>query len=164
MTEKIRGLIAARREQLAYLVVGVMTTVINYIIYVLLTEGISLHYAASNVIAWAAAVAFSYFANGKWVYRSASRRSLREAGEFVLSRLFSLGLETVLLLLLVDLLHADKLIAKLLVAVVVVVVNYLTGLLVFKRKKPALSPALPARSGKQPIGGTVKSNGCALPP
>ena len=59
MTEKIRGLIAARREQLAYLVVGVMTTVINYIIYVLLTEGISLHYAASNVIAWAAAVAFS---------------------------------------------------------------------------------------------------------
>ena len=137
MTEKIRNLIAARREQLAYLVVGVMTTVINYIIYVLLTEGISLHYAASNVIAWAAAVAFSYFANGKWVYRSTGRRGWREAGEFVLSRLFSLGLETVLLLLLVDLLHADKLLAKLLVAVVVVVVNYLTGLLVFKRKKQA---------------------------
>lgn len=137
MTEKIRNLIAARREQLAYLVVGVMTTVINYIIYVLLTEGISLHYAASNVIAWAAAVAFSYFANGKWVYRSTGRRGWREAGEFVLSRLFSLGLETVLLLLLVDLLHADKLLAKLLVAVVVVVVNYLTGLLVFKRKKRA---------------------------
>ncbi len=137
MTEKIRNLIAARREQLAYLVVGVMTTVINYIIYVLLTEGVSLHYAASNVIAWAAAVAFSYFANGKWVYRSTGRRGWREAGEFVLSRLFSLGLETVLLLLLVDLLHADKLLAKLLVAVVVVVVNYLTGLLVFKRKKRA---------------------------
>ena len=137
MTEKIRGLIAARREQLAYLVVGVMTTVINYIIYVLLTEGVSLHYAASNVIAWAVAVAFSYFANGKWVYRSTGRRGWREAGEFVLSRLFSLGLETVLLLLLVDLLHADKLLAKLLVAVVVVVVNYLTGLLVFKRKKRA---------------------------
>lgn len=137
MTEKIRGLIAARREQLAYLVVGVMTTVINYIIYVLLTEGVSLHYAASNVIAWAVAVAFSYFANGKWVYRSTGRRGWREAGEFVLSRLFSLGLETVLLLLLVDLLHADKLLAKLLVAVVVVVANYLTGLLVFKRKKRA---------------------------
>ena len=137
MTEKIRNLIAARREQLAYLVVGVMTTVINNIIYVLVTEGISLHYAASNVIAWAAAVAFSYFANGKWVYRSTGRRGWREAGEFVLSRLFSLGLETVLLLLLVDLLHADKLLAKLLVAVVVVVVNYLTGLLVFKRKKRA---------------------------
>ena len=42
-----------------------------------------------------------------------------------------------LLMLLVDLLHVDKLAAKLLVAVVVVVVNYLTGLLVFKRKKGA---------------------------
>ena len=137
MTEKIRGLIAAHREQLAYLVVGVMTTLINYVIYALLTGGLSVHYAVSNVIAWVAAVAFSYFANGKWVYRSTARRGWREAGEFVLSRLFSLGLETVLLMLLVDLLHVDKLAAKLLVAVVVVVVNYLTGLLVFKRKKRA---------------------------
>ncbi len=137
MTEKIRGLIAAHREQLAYLVVGVITTLINYVIYALLTEGLSVHYAVSNVIAWVAAVAFSYFANGKWVYRSTARRGWREAGEFVLSRLFSLGLETVLLMLLVDLLHVDKLAAKLLVAVVVVVVNYLTGLLVFKRKKGA---------------------------
>lgn len=137
MTERIRGLIAAHREQLAYLVVGVITTLINYVIYALLTEGLSVHYAVSNVIAWVGAVAFSYFANGKWVYRSTSRRGWREAGEFVLSRLFSLGLETVLLMLLVDLLHVDKLAAKLLVAVVVVVVNYLTGLLVFKRKKGA---------------------------
>lgn len=137
MTERIRGLIAAHREQLAYLVVGVITTLINYVIYALLTEGLSVHYAVSNVIAWVGAVAFSYFANGKWVYRSTARRGWREAGEFVLSRLFSLGLETVLLMLLVDLLHVDKLAAKLLVAVVVVVVNYLTGLLVFKRKKGA---------------------------
>lgn len=135
MTEKIRSLLAAHREQFAYLVVGVMTTLINYVIYALLTGGLSVHYAVSNVIAWVAAVAFSYFANGKWVYRSTARRGWREAGEFVLSRLFSLGLETVLLMLLVDLLHMDKLAAKLLVAVVVVVVNYLTGLLVFKRKK-----------------------------
>ena len=133
--EKIRLAIEKYREQLAYLIVGVCTTAINYVVYALLTEGVDLHYIASNVIGWIAAVAFSYFANGKWVYRSTSRRGWREAGEFVLSRLFSLGLETLLLFLLVDLLHMDKLIAKLAVAVIVVVVNYLTGLLVFKRKK-----------------------------
>ena len=135
MTEKIRALCGKYREQLAYLVVGVCTTLINYVIYAVLTQGLCLHYIASNVIGWAAAVAFSYFANGKWVYRSTSRRGWREAGEFVFSRLFSLGLETALLFVLVDLLRADKLIAKLAVAVVVVVVNYLTGLLVFKRKQ-----------------------------
>ena len=125
------------REPIAYLFWGGMTTLVNFAVYFLCTGPLQIHYLAGNVLAWAAAVAFSYFANGKWVYRSTGRRGWREAGEFVLSRLFSLGLETVLLLLLVDLLHADKLIAKLLVAVVVVVVNYLTGLLVFKRKKRA---------------------------
>lgn len=135
MMKKIRTVMQKYREQLAYLVVGVCTTGINYVIYAVLTEGASLHYIASNIIGWVAAVTFSYFANGKWVYQSTARRGWREAGEFVFSRLFSLGLETALLFVLVDFLRADKLIAKLAVAVVVVVVNYLTGLLVFKRKK-----------------------------
>lgn len=137
MTEKIRMLCTKYREQLAYLVVGCGTTVINYAIYALLTGPLKLHYIASNVIGWIAAVAFSYFANGKWVYRSTANRGWKEAAAFAASRLFSLGLETVLLLLLVDLLHMDKLIAKLLVSVIVVIVNYLTGLLVFKHKKRA---------------------------
>lgn len=137
MMDQIKALAVKYREQLAYLVVGVMTTLINYVVYALLTEGVCLDFLFSNCVAWVAAVAFAYFANGKWVYRSTSHRSWREAGEFVLSRLFSLGVETVLLLLLVSALHMNKLAAKLFVAVVVVIVNYLTGLLVFKRKKEA---------------------------
>lgn len=137
MPEKLRAFIAAHTSQVAYLIVGVLTTAVNYTAYVLLTAGLSIHYVAGNVLAWAAAVAFSYFANGRWVYRSTSRRGWREAGEFALSRLFSLGLETVLLVLLVNLLSMNALAAKLLVAVVVVVVNYLTGLLVFSRKRGA---------------------------
>ena len=135
MTAKIRALISAYREQLAYLVVGCATTLINYVIFALLTGAADVHYIAGNVAAWVVAVAFAYFANGKWVYRSTSRRGLREASSFVLSRLFSLGLETLSLMLLVDLLHMDQMVAKLLVAVMVVIVNYLTGRLVFKRKK-----------------------------
>lgn len=135
MAEKIRALAAAYREQLAYLVVGCMTTLVNYVVYALLTGPAGIHYIAGNIAAWVVAVAFAYFANGRWVYRSTARRGVGEAFSFVLSRLFSLGLETVLLMLLVDLLHVDKMVAKLGVAVLVVVVNYLTGLLVFKRKK-----------------------------
>lgn len=137
MAEKIRSLVRTYREQLAYLVVGCMTTLINYVVYGVLTDAAHVHYLASNIAAWVVAVIFSYFANGKWVYRSTSRRGVKEAASFVLSRLFSLGLETLMLLLLVDLLQMDKMVAKLLVAVLVVIVNYLTGLLVFKRKKGA---------------------------
>lgn len=137
MIEKIRSLAAAYREQLTYLVVGSLTTLINYAVYALLTYGAHIHYIAANTVGWVAAVAFAYFANGKWVYRSTARRGWREAFSFALSRLFSLGLETVLLFLLVDLLHMDEMAAKIPVAVLVVVVNYLTGLLVFKHKKEA---------------------------
>ncbi len=134
MSKRIQIIIEKYREQLAYLVVGVCTTLINYAVYAVLTNVMMVYYVTSNVTGWVAAVAFSYFANGKWVYRSTAQRGWKEAGEFVLSRLFSLGLETVLLMLLVDMMRMDKLIAKLAVAVAVVVVNYLTGLLVFKRK------------------------------
>ena len=48
--------------------------------------------------------------------------------------LFSLGLESLLLYLLVDLAQVHQLAAKLLVAVVVVVVNYITGRIVYLRK------------------------------
>lgn len=133
--KKIRSLLTTYREQLAYLVVGVLTTVINYVIFALLTKGVLIHYIASNVIAWAAAVCFAYFANGTWVYQSDSRRSVKEAAAFVLSRLFSLGVETLLLLLFVTFLHFDELVVKLVVAVLVVVLNYITGRFVFKHKK-----------------------------
>jgi putative flippase GtrA len=119
------------REPLCYLIVGGCTTVINYCLYFALNY-VGLHYMLSNTLAWCGAVAFAYFANGRWVYRSVARRGTKEAGAFVLSRLFSLGLESALLLGLVDFLHLDENLAKILVAVVVVVVNYLTGRLVYK--------------------------------
>lgn len=137
MIEKIRGIAAAYREQLSYLVVGGMTTLINYTVYTFFTYAVPIHYIAANTAGWVVAVAFAYFANGRWVYRSTARRGWNEAFSFVLSRLFSLGLETVLLILLIDLLHTHEMVAKLLVAVLVVIVNYLTGLLVFKHKKEA---------------------------
>ena len=119
------------REILCYLAVGGCTTLVNYGLYLALNRA-GLHYMASNALAWCGAVAFAYFANGRWVYRSVARRGLREAGAFAASRLFSLGLESALLLALVDLARWDEDLAKLPVAVVVVVVNYLTGRLVYR--------------------------------
>ncbi len=112
-----------------------MTTLINYAVFALLTDAVGVYYLISNIAAWITAVIFSYFANGKWVYRSSSRRNVKEALSFILSRVFSLGLETLSLFLLVSFLGAGEMAAKLLTAVLIVIVNYLTGLLVFKHKK-----------------------------
>lgn len=128
----LKKLLGKYEEQWHYLIVGCFTTLINYVLYFLLNV-IGVNYIISNVLAWAGAVAFAYFANGAWVYRSTSRRSIREATAFVLSRVFTLGLETVLLALMVEWLGCGEYLAKIVVGVVVVVVNYLTGLLVYKK-------------------------------
>lgn len=137
MLETVKGLLQKYREQWSYLIVGVCTTVVNYLIYtplIFLFPFFKENYQLANVIAWVGAVAFSYFANGSFVYNSTAKRGWREAGTFALSRVFSLVLETLLLALMVELLHLDELIAKLAVSVVTVVVNYLTGKLVFKKR------------------------------
>ena len=137
LTDTVKALLEKYREQWHYLIVGVCTTLINYLIYaplVFLLPFFKKNYQLANVLAWVGAVTFAYFANGAFVYRSTEKRGIREAGAFFLSRLFSLALETVLLFLLVELLYLDELIAKVAVSVVTIVVNYLTGKLVFKKK------------------------------
>ena len=134
MLEKIRALLAKYREQAAYLVVGCMTTVINYVIFAILTAA-GVHYIAGNVAAWVVAVAFAYFANGRWVYRSTSRRGVGEAASFVASRLFSLGLEMAIMWFFVDTMHFNHLIVKLAANVVVVIVNYVLSKFIIFRKK-----------------------------
>jgi len=86
MTVKIHTLICVYREQILYLIVGGITTLVNYIVFAFLTNAAGFHYLVSNIAAWILAVIFSYFANGRWVYCSTSRRGLKEAASFVLSR------------------------------------------------------------------------------
>lgn len=137
MIEQIKALLEKYKEQWHYLIVGVCTTLVNYLIYTPLVAFIPFfkeNYQIANALAWVGAVAFAYFANGAFVYNSTDQRGLKEAGAFVLSRVFSLVLEALLLALMVEILHLDKLIAKLAVSVVTIVVNYLTGKLVFKKR------------------------------
>lgn len=137
MIKTIKALLEKYKEQWHYLIVGVCTTLVNYLIYTPLIFFIPFfkeNYQIANALAWMGAVAFAYFANGAFVYNSTSKRGVKEAGAFVLSRVFSLVLEALLLALMVELFHLDKFIAKLVVSVVTIVVNYLTGKLVFQKR------------------------------
>jgi len=136
MMEKIRSLLEKYKRQWRYLIVGGCTTLVNYLIYaplVFLFPFFKEHYNLANTLAWIGAVTFAYFTNRAWVFESKDK-GLRQAASFVLSRAFSLVLENLLLTLFVELLHMDEFIAKLVVSVVTVVVNYLTGSLVFKKR------------------------------
>ena len=107
MKTKLRKFMRRYDEQWRYLIVGIGTTIINYVLYFALNAW-GLYYIMSNILAWVGAVAFAYFANGAWVYRSTAHRGIREASAFVMSRVFSLGVETALLFIMVELLSIGQ--------------------------------------------------------
>lgn len=115
------------RETISYLFFGVVTTLVNYVIYYLL-RALYIPYLAANVIAWIGAVAVAYITNKLFVFESRSF-ALKVLGREILSfagaRIFSLLCETLFLMATVELLGANDRIMKLAAAVFVVIINYI---------------------------------------
>jgi putative flippase GtrA len=137
MTAWIRSQWNKYREILLYLIFGVLTTVVNYVAYLLLTRAVALPLIAANVLAWVLAVAFAYATNRRWVFESKTKGSaaLKEAAAFVAARIFSGVVDTACMVLLVEWLHLYDMLAKILVNVLVIAINYILSKVIIFRKK-----------------------------
>ena len=135
--EKIRNLIEKYWDILSYLFFGVLTTAVNYLVYLPCYNWLHLSAALSNVIAWVVAVAFAYVTNKPFVFRSHDwswKTVGPELTKFVGCRVGSGLLETALIFLTVDWLGWNGNVMKLILAVVVVLLNYIgSKLIVFKK-------------------------------
>ena len=136
--EKLKALIIKYYDILVYLVFGVLTTVVNYIVYLPCYNVLGLSSSVSNLIAWVVAVAFAFVTNKPFVFRShdwSAKTLVPELTRFIGTRLGSGGLETLILLIFVDWLGMNGNIWKLITSVLVVVLNYIgSKLLVFRKK------------------------------
>ncbi len=137
MQKKLEALISQYYDILVYLVFGVLTTVVNYLVYLPCYNLLGLSASVSNVAAWAVAVAFAFVTNKPFVFRShdwSAKTVVPELVKFIGTRLGSGGVETVILLLTVDLLGWNGNLWKLITSVLVVILNYIgSKLLVFKK-------------------------------
>ena len=137
MLQKIRALVVKYWDILSYLVFGVLTTVVNYAVYLPIYNLLGLSAAVSNVIAWVAAVAFAFLTNKPFVFKShdwSAKTVIPELTKFVSCRVASGAMQTLILLLTVDILGWNGNIWKLITQVLVVVLNYITSkLVVFKK-------------------------------
>ena len=129
-----------------YIIFGGLTTVVDWTVsfslYYLWGEAIEatpwlIH--GANVIAWAAAVAFAYVTNRIWVFESKRRGFAPILGEifaFAGGRVFTLLLQEVLMAVFFTWLGFNEYLVKIVVAVLVVILNYfISKLLVFRKKK-----------------------------
>ena len=139
MLQKLRGLIVKYRDILAYLFFGVLTTAVNYLVYLPCYNLLHFSAAVSNAIAWVAAVAFAYLTNKPFVFESkdwSAKTVLPELAKFVGCRIGSGLLETAILFVCVDLLQWNGNVWKLIASVLVVILNYVASkLLVFRGQK-----------------------------
>ena len=62
------------KEIISYVFVGIMTTLVNYIVYFVLLM-IHCHWLVANSISWFFAVIFAYYANKKYVFESYDEKS-----------------------------------------------------------------------------------------
>lgn len=138
MVQKIRALIEKYWDILSYLFFGVLTTVVNYVVYLPCYNLLGMSAVASNGIAWVVAVAFAYLTNKPFVFKSndwSSKTVIPELTKFVGCRIGSGLAESLILLLAVDILGWNGNIWKLLTNVLVVILNYIgSKLLVFRKK------------------------------
>ena len=137
MGEKLKALFFKYYDVVTYLVFGVLTTVVNYLIYYPCLNLLGLSASLSNVIAWVGAVAFAFLTNKPLVFKShdwSSKTVLPELAKFVGCRVGSGALETAILFVTVDLLFWNGNLWKLLTSVIVVILNYVgSKLLVFRK-------------------------------
>ena len=133
----IRALIEKYYDILVYLVFGVLTTAVNYIVYLPCYNLLGLSATISNMIAWVVAVAFAYLTNKPFVFKShdwSAKTVVPELTKFVGSRIVSGVLETAIIFVTVDVLGWNGNVMKLVTSVLVVIFNYVASkLLVFKK-------------------------------
>ncbi|HIT07765.1 MAG TPA: GtrA family protein [Candidatus Merdivicinus faecavium] len=135
--ERLRELFIKYRELLSYLFFGVLTTVVNYVSYLLLAPFFGTT-TIPTAIAWVLSVAFAYLTNRRWVFRSQAKGAaavLREAGSFVGARLISGVIDVGIMWVFADRLGFNDKLVKLASNVFVVIFNYIASKLIIFRKK-----------------------------
>lgn len=134
------------RETISYLIFGVLTTAVNYLVFWLIIEPFGDDAALwANVVAFVAALIFSYVTNKLFVFESKSWNwevLKKELPSFVGARILSFLFDETGLLVCVKWLQVGRfqlfgisglMIAKLFLSVVVVIVNYvLSKFFIFK--------------------------------
>lgn len=140
------------RETVSYLIFGVLTTVVNYVVFHLCYSAMGAKGSVvANAIAFVAAVIFAFVVNKLFVFESKSWALSvlrREIPPFLASRVASFGIEELGLLICEGLLHWNQVVlitvgdtsidgvtvAKLGLSVIVVILNYVfCKWLVFKK-------------------------------
>ena len=135
--QKIINIIKKNKSVILYLFFGACTTAINVICYYLLCHLLEIPTVAGTIISWFVSVVFAYITNSIFVFESKAtgfKNKTLEIIEFFLGRVATGVLDTLIMFVTVDLLHYNGVIWKIISNIIVIILNYVIGKWIFKKK------------------------------
>jgi putative flippase GtrA len=135
----MKKLLIKYKELIMYGIFGVGATLINIVTFHLFYNVIHASLLVSNIVAWVFAFIFAFVTNKLFVFESKSwegQKARKEFFDFLLTRLATLVVDTVLIWLFIDVLKWDSIVSKIIDNVVVIVINYVASKFwIFAKKK-----------------------------
>ena len=133
----MKKLINKYNELIMYGIFGVLTTLINLLIfYVLDRLGVNVY--LNNSIAWIISVLFAFITNKLYVFNSKDTSYeiiAKEGIAFFLARIFSYFVDMFTIFMIFQVMGINKMIAKIISNVIVIIINYLLSkIIIFKKK------------------------------
>jgi len=137
--KRIKNIYNKYSEIINYIIVGGFTTLVSLATYYICIEFLNpnnpILLQISNIVSWICSVTFAYFSNRKFVFKSKEKNVLKEASKFYTSRITTLLLDALFMFILVTVLKGNAKIAKLLVQIIILIINYIfSKLIVFNKK------------------------------
>ena len=124
------------REVISYIVVGVCTTAVNFIVFTVFCKILKVDVTISNIISVITSILFAYVTNKIFVFKSHCKNIkelIEECMKFISARLLTMVIEVGGVYLLVNILGQEELLGKLETQFIVLVGNYLISkFIVFK--------------------------------
>ncbi len=135
-------------EIFIYLFFGGLATVVNFVSFYIAMQLLGFSMPVSNTISWICSVLFAFVTNKIWVFHSKSPNVLHlviEFGKFVFYRVVSYGMDMGAMLLMIQVMHMNDYVAKIITQIIVVLANYIFSKLFIFKETEIVEEELPAK-------------------
>lgn len=123
------------RETVSYLIFGVLTTAVDWVVYMLIRD---FNYMAATMLGWAASVIFAFITNKLFVFQSQTLKPAEISKEFVsfaTCRVLTGVFNAAGMFAMVTLLKLNDIFSKIVISAIVLILNYVfSKLFIFKNK------------------------------
>jgi putative flippase GtrA len=106
--------------------IGILASIVNFVLFYILIEYFNFHYLLSNVVAYIIPVLISYFLNSAITFKNVEKnKDIFSLFKYIAMRISSLLIDSFILFIAIDILNFNPYISKIISAVIVTIFSFL---------------------------------------